>query len=39
VQVEEGRGEFSFNICEPVDDPDYAGNRYPGLRFYADKKP
>jgi uncharacterized protein (DUF362 family) len=39
VQVEEGRGEFSFNVCEPVDDPDYAGNRYPGLRYYADKKP
>lgn len=39
VQVEEGQGEFSFNICEPLDDPDYAGNRYPGLRYYADKKP
>lgn len=39
VQVEEGAGEFSFNICEPLDDPDYAGNRYPGLRYYVDKKP
>ncbi len=39
VQVEEGQGEFSFNICEPIDDEDYAGNRYPGLRYYLDKKP
>jgi hypothetical protein len=39
VQVEEGQGECSFNICEPLDDPDYAGNRYPGLRYYLDKKP
>jgi len=28
-----GRFDFSLNICEPVDDPLYAGNRYPGLRF------
>jgi hypothetical protein len=35
VRVEQNRGpmEFSFNICEPVDDPLYAGNRYPGVRF------
>ncbi|MCC7264781.1 MAG: DUF362 domain-containing protein [Candidatus Latescibacteria bacterium] len=39
VQVGEGAGEFSFNICEPLDDPDFAGNRYPGLRYYVDKKP
>jgi len=39
VQVGEGRGEFSFNVCEPIDNEDYAGNRYPGLRYYVDKKP
>lgn len=39
VQVGEGDGGFSFNICEPLDDPDFAGNRYPGLRYYVDKKP
>lgn len=39
VQVgEEGLGEFSFNVCEPIDDEDYAGNRYPGLRYFVDKK-
>ncbi len=39
VEVGEGQGEFSFNICEPLDDPDYAGNRYPGVRYYLDRKP
>ncbi|MBT4097522.1 MAG: hypothetical protein HOE86_07750, partial [Gemmatimonadetes bacterium] len=29
-----GRFDFSFNICEPIDDLRYAGNRYPGVRYY-----
>jgi hypothetical protein len=28
-----GRFDFSFNICEPIDDESYAGNRYPGVRY------
>ena len=36
VRAEQGRGrfDFSFNICEPIDDLRYAGNRYPGVRYY-----
>ncbi len=30
-----GRFDFSINICEPIDDPLFAGNRYSGVRFYA----
>lgn len=39
VRVEQRRGpcEFSFNICEPIDDPLYAGNRYPGVRYFVEK--
>ncbi|MFH1568868.1 MAG: DUF362 domain-containing protein, partial [Gemmatimonadota bacterium] len=35
VRVDQSRGdfEFSFSICEPVDDPAYAGNTYFGLRY------
>ena len=28
-----GRFDFSFNVCEPIDDPLFAGNRYPGVRY------
>ena len=28
-----GRFDFSFNVCEPIDDPRFAGNRYPGVRY------
>jgi uncharacterized protein (DUF362 family) len=37
VRAEQGRGgfDFSFNVCEPIDDALYAGNRYPGVRYYA----
>ena len=28
-----GRFDFSINICEPIDDVLYAGNRYPGVRY------
>ena len=36
VRAEQSRGrfDFSFNICEPIDDVLYAGNRYPGVRYY-----
>jgi hypothetical protein len=36
VRVDQSRGryDFSFNICEPIDDVSYAGNRYPGVRYY-----
>lgn len=36
IRVEQRRGgfEFSFNICEPIDDPRFAGNTYPGLRYH-----
>lgn len=36
IRAEQGRGpfDFSINICEPIDDILYAGNRYPGLRYY-----
>jgi uncharacterized protein (DUF362 family) len=30
-----GRFDFSINICEPIDDRFYAGNRYPGVRYYV----
>ncbi|MBT5963600.1 MAG: DUF362 domain-containing protein [Gemmatimonadetes bacterium] len=35
VRAEQGRGRFDFsiNICEPIDDKRYAGNRYPGIRY------
>ncbi|MFC1526121.1 DUF362 domain-containing protein [Candidatus Latescibacterota bacterium] len=29
-----GKYEFSFNICEAIEDDDYAGNRYPGVKYY-----
>lgn len=29
-----GRFDFSINICEPIDDPLFAGNRYPGVRYF-----
>ncbi|MFC1526644.1 DUF362 domain-containing protein [Candidatus Latescibacterota bacterium] len=32
-----GRFSFSFNVCEPIDDVFYAGNRYPGVRYYLDE--
>jgi uncharacterized protein (DUF362 family) len=37
VRVEQTRGgcEFSVNICEPIDDEAFAGNRYPGVRYYV----
>jgi hypothetical protein len=36
VRADNSRGafEFSFNICEPIDAEDYAGNRYPGVKYY-----
>ena len=36
VRAEQGRGSFDFslNVCEPIDDDLYAGNRYPGVRYY-----
>lgn len=36
VRAAQTRGgfDFSFNVCEPIDDELYAGNRYPGLRYY-----
>ena len=36
VRAEQGRGgfDFSFNVCEPIDDELYAGNRYPGVRYH-----
>ena len=36
VRAEQSRGAFDFsvNICEPIDDELYAGNRYPGVRYY-----
>jgi uncharacterized protein (DUF362 family) len=35
IRVEQGRGrfDFSFNVCESIDDRRYAGNRLPGLRY------
>ena len=35
VRAGQRRGgfDFSFNICEPIDDRLYAGNTYPGLRY------
>ena len=36
IRAEQGRGrfDFSFNICEPIDDIRYSGNRYPGVRYH-----
>ena len=36
IRAEQGRGrfDFSFNVCEPIDDIRYSGNRYPGVRYY-----
>lgn len=36
IRAGQGRGRFDFsiNICEPIDDILYAGNRYPGVRYY-----
>ncbi|MBT6625786.1 MAG: DUF362 domain-containing protein [Gemmatimonadetes bacterium] len=36
VRAGQGRGDFdfSFNICEPIDDVLYHGNRYPGVRYH-----
>ena len=28
------RFDFSFNVCEPIDDANFAGNTYPGVRYY-----
>ncbi|MEW6754329.1 MAG: DUF362 domain-containing protein [Candidatus Latescibacterota bacterium] len=33
---ERGDYDFSFNICEPIDDPLFAGNRYPGVRYFVE---
>ena len=30
-----GRFDFSINICEPIDDILYSGNRYPGVRYFV----
>ena len=40
VRAEQGRGDFDFsiNVCEPIDDPLYAGNRYPGVRYYVEER-
>ncbi|MEW6756182.1 MAG: DUF362 domain-containing protein [Candidatus Latescibacterota bacterium] len=39
VRAVQTRGPFAFsvNICEPLDDPRYAGNRYPGVRYYVER--
>jgi hypothetical protein len=36
IRADQGRGafEFSFNICEPIDDVRYAGNSYLGLTYH-----
>ena len=36
VEQREGMFGFSFNICEPIDDERYAGNRYPGVRYHGE---
>lgn len=35
IRAGQGRGDFDFsiNICEPIDDVLYHGNRYPGVRY------
>ena len=40
VRAGQGRGgfDFSFNVCEPIDDELYAGNRYPGVRYYVEMR-
>jgi uncharacterized protein (DUF362 family) len=37
VRASQTRGdfEFSINVCEPVDDELFAGNRYPGVRYWV----
>ena len=39
IRAQQSRGDFDFsiNICEPIDDEYYAGNRYPGLRYFAQR--
>ncbi len=39
VRAGQTRGdfEFSFNVCEPVDDELFAGNRYPGVRYWVNR--
>ena len=41
IRAGQSRGafDFSINICEPIDDPFYAGNRYPGLRYFLEDAP
>ncbi len=36
VRADQGRGpfEFSFNICEPIDDIHFAGNSHFGVRYH-----
>jgi len=36
VQQTSPEAGFSLNICEPIDDRLYAGNRYPGVRYYVE---
>jgi uncharacterized protein (DUF362 family) len=40
IKATQGRGtfDFSINICEPIDDDFYAGNRYPGLKYYVSNR-
>jgi hypothetical protein len=37
VRAAQGRGRFafSFNLCEPIEDEDFAGNRYPGVTWWT----
>ncbi|MFA6107529.1 MAG: DUF362 domain-containing protein, partial [Candidatus Latescibacterota bacterium] len=41
VRADQTRGgfDFSLNVCEPIDDKRYAGNRYPGIRYRLDRAP
>ena len=40
VRAEQNRGrfDFSFNVCEPIDDERFAGNTFPGLRYRPAKE-
>jgi uncharacterized protein (DUF362 family) len=40
VRAGQGRGgfDFSLDICEPLDDRLYAGNTYPGLRWFVTRQ-
>lgn len=40
IRAEQGRGDFDFsiNVCEPIDDNLFAGNRYPGVRYYVEEQ-